>query len=200
MNSEKQQKIACIVLAAGSSVRFGSPKQLAEIQGKSLVQIAIDVADASKADYVFLVLGNSSSEILENLRLGRAQVVLNKNYKQGISTSIKSGLANLPDDSLGVIIMVADQPYLASHHLDQLIERFQKSPGSIVALSSKGEARNPIILPLSMVSVLEDLAGDEGARALVKNNPNTILLEVSDPKVFVDVDTKASLLKLENEG
>jgi molybdenum cofactor cytidylyltransferase len=197
---DNRQKTACIVLAAGSSVRFGSPKQLAEFQGKSLIQIAIDVANASKADYVFLVLGNSSSEILGNLQLGRAQLVFNKNFQQGISTSIKSGVANLPDDSEGVIVMVADQPYLTPHYLDLLIERFLQSPGKIVALSSNGEARNPVIIPHSMFGALQELEGDEGARALVKNNSKTILLEVSDPKVFVDVDTKASLLKLENES
>ena len=195
-----RQKIACIVLAAGSSVRFGSPKQLAEFQGKSLIQIAIDVANSSKADYVFLVLGNSSSEILEKLRLGRAQPVFNMNFEQGISTSIKSGVANLPDDSTGLIIMVADQPYLTSRHLDMLIERFLQSPENIIALSSHGEARNPVIIPYEMIPALQELEGDEGARALVKNNPETILLEVSDPKVFADVDTKASLLKLENES
>jgi molybdenum cofactor cytidylyltransferase len=195
---DNRQKIACIVLAAGSSVRFGGPKQLAEFQGRSLVQIAIDVANASKADYVFLVLGNSSSEILENLQMGRAQLVFNKNFQQGISSSIKSGVANLPDDSMGVIIMVADQPYLTSHHLDMLIDRFLQSPGKIIALSSNGEARNPVIIPYSMAQALQKLEGDEGARALVKNNTGTILLEVSDPKVFTDVDTKASLLKLEN--
>ncbi len=195
-----RQKIACIVLAAGSSVRFGSPKQLAEFQGKSLIQIAIDVANASKADYVFLVLGNSSSEILENLLMGRAQVVFNKDFQQGISSSIKNGVANLPDDSLGVIIMVADQPHLTPQHLDLLIERFLKSPGNMIALSSNGEARNPVIIPYAMVQDLQVLEGDEGARALIKNNPGTILLEVSDPKVFADVDTKASLLKLENES
>jgi len=197
---KKLQKIACIVLAAGSAVRFGSPKQLAELHGRSLIQIAIDTANSSQVDYVFLVLGNSSSEILQNLRLGRAQVVLNKNYQEGISTSIKSGVANLPDDVSGAIVMVADQPYLTSHYVDLLIDGFRESPENIIALSSGGEARNPVIIPCSLLSVLEKLEGDEGARAVVKNNPKTILLEVSDPKVLVDVDTKASLLKLENES
>jgi len=173
---------------------------LAELHGRSLIQIAIDAANSSQADYVFLVLGNSSSEILQNLLLGRAQVILNKNYQEGISTSIKSGVANLPDDVSGAIVMVADQPYLTAHYLDLLIERFRKSSESIIALSSGGEARNPVIIPRSLLSVLKELEGDEGARAVVKNNPKTILLEVSDPKVLIDVDTKASLLKLENES
>jgi molybdenum cofactor cytidylyltransferase len=197
---DPRRKIACIVLAAGSSIRFGAPKQLAEFHGKSLVQIAIDVANASSSDYVLLVLGKSSSEIMEKLRLGRAQVVLNKDFQAGISSSIKCGLANVPDDCAGMIIMVADQPYLTSTHLDMLIDRFQESPKSIIALSNHGEPRNPVLIPVELAPALEKLQDDEGARALVKKNPRTVLVEVADSKVFLDVDTKDSLLKLGNES
>jgi len=197
---DPRKKIACIVLGAGSSIRFGAPKQLAEFQGKSLVQTAIDVANASSSDYVFLVLGKSSSEILENLQLGRAEVVFNKDFQAGIASSIKCGLANVPDDCAGMIIMVADQPYLTSVHLDMLIDRFWKSPKSIIVLSNRGEARNPVLIPFELVPALEELQDDEGARALVRKNPQTILVEVVDPKVFLDVDTKDSMLKLGNES
>jgi molybdenum cofactor cytidylyltransferase len=191
-----RKKIACLVLAAGSSVRFGSPKQLADLAGKSLIQIAIDEANSSSADYVFVVLGNSSSEILENLRLENTQVVFNKDFKQGIASSIKCGVSNIPDDCAGMIIMVADQPFLRSRHLNMLIEAFKKSPGKIVALSSNGEPRNPVLLPIEMTPELEKLQGDEGAKTLVNRDPNTILLEIPDPRIFFDVDTKDSLVEL----
>lgn len=197
---DTREKIACIVLAAGSSVRFGSPKQLAEFRGKELVQIAIDEADNSSADYVFLVLGKSSSEILEKLLLGRAQVVLNKDFEQGIASSIKCGLSNLPDDSAGVIIMVADQPFLRAQHLNMLIDEFKnRSPGRIIALSFEGEPRNPVFVPSEMFDLLEDLRGDQGAKMLVRKDPKTVLLEISDSRVFFDVDTKDSLLELGRE-
>ncbi len=195
-----RRKIACIVLAAGSSVRFGSPKQLAEFRGKSLVQIAVNEANASAADYVFLVLGKGSSEILEKVRLGRAQVIYNRDFERGIATSIKGGLANLPDDCSGVIVMVADQPFLTSKHLDRLIEKFRKSPGKIVALSHGGEPRNPVLIPIEMTHVLEELEGDEGARTIVRKNPKTVLIEIPDDRVFFDVDTKDSLLDLGKES
>ncbi len=195
-----QLKIGCIVLAAGSSIRFGSPKQLAEFNGKSLIQSAIEQANASLSDYVFLVLGKNSGEILERLSLGRAQVLFNKDFEQGISTSIRCGISNLPDDCDGVIIMVADQPYLTSKHLNMLIEESARSPGKIVALSSGGDPRNPVLMPRKMTHLLEDLQGDEGARSLVRKNPQTILIDIPDTRVFFDVDTKDSLLNLENPG
>jgi len=189
-------KIACIVLAAGLSKRFGSPKQLAKFEGKNLIQIAINQANGSTADYVFLVLGNSSSEILEKISLGRAQVIFNKDFAKGISTSIRSGISNLPGDCDAAIIMVADQPFLTSRHLDLMITESKKIPGRIVALSSKGEPRNPVLVPKEMFRELERLEGDAGARTMVRDNPKTLLVEITDPEVFVDVDTKDSLLDL----
>jgi len=193
---KKPNKIACIVLAAGSSIRFGSPKQLAEFDGKSLIQTAIDEANSSMVDYVFLVLGKSSSEILVHLSLGRAQVVFNKNYQQGIASSIKCGVSNLPDDSEAAIIMVADQPFLRSTHLNMLIQAFKDSPRKIIALADKGEPRNPVLIPSEMFTELENLHGDEGARILVKKNSGTVLIDIPDFRVFFDVDTKASLLDI----
>jgi molybdenum cofactor cytidylyltransferase len=76
--------IACIVLAAGSAVRFGGVKQLAEFHGKPLVKSAVETANESSVDYVLLVVGNHSSEILEKVQLGRAQVIYNRDFETGI--------------------------------------------------------------------------------------------------------------------
>jgi molybdenum cofactor cytidylyltransferase len=190
-------KFACVILAAGSSVRYGSPKQLAELGEKSLIQTAVDEANNSESDYVFLVLGNSSSEILEKIRLGRAQVIFNKNFAQGISTSIKSGISNLPDDTIAAIIMVADQPFLSYKHLNVLIEKSKEFPGRIVALSFRGEPRNPVVIPVEFSKEIETLSGDEGAKILVRGKSNTVLIDVPDRRVFFDVDTKDSLMDLQ---
>jgi len=190
-------KFACVILAAGSSVRYGSPKQLAELGERSLIQMAIDEADKSQADYVLLVLGNSSSEILEKIKPGRAQVIFNKNFAVGISTSIKSGIANLPDDTVAAIIMVADQPFLSYKHLNLLIEKSKEFPGRIVALSFKGEPRNPVVIPIKFSKELEMLTGDEGAKILVRGKSDTVLIDIPDGRVFFDVDTKDSLLDLQ---
>ena len=129
--------IACIVLAAGSAVRFGEPKQLAEFRGKPLVKSAVETANESSADYVLLVVGNHSSEILEKVQLGRAQMVYNRDFETGISSSIRCGITNLPDDCSGAIIMVADQPFLESKHLDLMIVEFRKDPTRVVLFLTK---------------------------------------------------------------
>jgi len=96
--------------------------------------------------------------------------------------------------------MVADQPFLTHEHLNMLIGRFESSPGKIVALSSHGEPRNPVLIPFDIIEDLEKLEGDEGARKLVKKNSGTVLIDVADPQVFVDVDTKDSLLEFQKSN
>jgi len=194
-NSEA--KIGCIILAAGMAVRFGTAKQLARIEGKSMLQRALESANGSSADYVLLVVGANSSEILSAVDLGRAQVVLNQNFAKGQSTSIKSGITNLPEDCEGAIIMVADQPFLKAIHLNKIINAFKKGNESqVVALSQSGEPRNPVLIPKKLFPGLLKLKGDVGAKDTVRNNKNVRLVEIRDKKVFFDIDTKRAASEL----
>lgn len=193
-NSEA--KIGCIVLAAGK-VRFGSVKQLAKIRGKSMLQRALDSANDSSADYVLVVVGANSSEILSAIDLGRAQVVLNKNFAKGQSTWIKCGITNLPEDCDGAIIMVADQPYLKTIHLNKIMSTFKKGNKSqVVVLSHSGEPRNPVLIPKKLFPRLLNLNGDVGAKTTIRNYKNLRLVEIRDETVFFDVDTKRTVSEL----
>ncbi len=193
-------KVASIILAAGSSVRFGGAKQLASLNGKLLLQYALDAANDSSVNYVFLVVGDYSNEILEKVKLGRAQVLFNPEFKTGIASSIRAGVHNLPDDTIGVIVMVADQPFLRKEHLEKMINRFKADHGKkIVALSQDGEPRNPALIPRELFSLLKQLEGDSGARELVKNSDRLSLVEADDSSVFSDVDTQGTLVDLGNQ-
>jgi molybdenum cofactor cytidylyltransferase len=193
-------KVATVILAAGSSIRFGGAKQLASLNGKPLLQFALDTANDSSVSYVFLVLGDYSDEILEQVKLGRAQVIYNPEYKTGIASSVRAGVNNLPDDTTGAIIMVGDQPFLKKEHLEKMIEEFKAGCGTkIVALSHQGEARNPALIPRELFPKLNELSGDSGARDLVKKSDQLSLLEVDDPAVFSDVDTQSTLMDLGNQ-
>jgi len=194
--------IACIILGAGRSSRFGgNAKQLAEFDGKPLLQRAIDTASSSFADYVILVVGANSSTILERIQPGRAQVVFNKDYKSGIASSIRAGLSDLPEDCGAAIIMVGDQPFLSADHLNEMIRRFRGELGRkpVVALAYRGQPRNPVLVPSEYFPAIESLMGDIGAREIVRNAAYLQLIEVDDAKVFADIDTKDSLSDLSQE-
>ena len=139
-------KVACVVLAAGLASRFGSSKQLAELSSKTLLQNSLDIANGSQADYVFLILGSGASEIMERLKTGRSIVVLNKDYKEGLASSIRSAILNLPDDCGAVAFMVADQPFLTSKRINNLIQKLVKNrKAKLAAFAFDGEPRNPAI-------------------------------------------------------
>ena len=187
-------RTACVVLAAGLSSRYGRPKQLATLGGKSLIQNAVDIANGSKSDYVYVVLGNKASEIMENLRLGRAQVLLNKDYRNGLSSSLRTSIRNLPQDCTEVVLMVADQPFLLSKHIDRLINYTRRHKAPLASLSFDGEPRNPALFSRRLFPTLMKVKGDKGAREVVRKHRSKVaLIKISDPHVFVDVDTVENL-------
>lgn len=189
-----RRKAACVVLAAGLSSRFQKPKQLACIGGKTLIQNAVDVANGSKSDYVYVVLGSNSSEIMEKLNLGRAQVLLNKNYKDGLSSSLKTSVSNLPPDCTEIVLMVADQPFLSSRLIDRLINSLRRKKVFLASLAFKNEPRNPAIFSKRMFPILMKVRGDKGAREIVrKHRSDAILINIKDPLVFLDIDTATNL-------
>ncbi len=189
-------KVACIVLAAGLSLRFGTNKQLFKFKGKYLIQISLDAANSSIADYVLLVLGANSTEILSKVNAGRAELVLNKDYAKGQATSVKSGISNLPEDCEGAIIMVADQPYLSSAHLNRMIREFKKGTDGAIILSWRRETRNPVLVPRILFPILMRLKGDVGAKKVVREYDKVRRVEIRDEKVFFDIDTRNSALKI----
>ncbi|MHB1909965.1 MAG: nucleotidyltransferase family protein [Nitrososphaerales archaeon] len=194
-------KVACVVLAAGLGSRFGSAKQLAKFSSKTLLQNSLDVANGSQADYVFLVLGNRASEIMEKLNTGRSIVVLNKDYKKGLASSIKSSILNLPDDCGAVVLMVADQPFLTSKKINALIRKLAKNRrAKLASFAFHGEPRNPAIFSKELFQELKTLKGDRGANHLIKRHiEDAILINSSDPRIFVDVDTVSDLIRAKKE-
>ena len=194
----KKAKIACVILAAGKSARFGGIKQLYRFQREMLVQRALNAANESSADYVVIVLGANSDKILETTNLGRAQILLNKKFESGLSSSIRCGISNLPDDSAGCILMVADQPWLTSKHLNKLVKEFKEGNFKhVVALSHNKVPRNPVLFPKRLFPRLMKMRGDSGAREIMIASKELRLVEIRDRKVFVDIDTRRSLNDLD---
>lgn len=191
MSVRDSAKVVCIILAAGSSTRFGSPKQIAKIEKTPMLQMALDSANGSKSDYVILVLGAASADIVAELDIGRANLAYNKDYAQGLSSSIKVGLANTPSDANAALLMVADQPYITLSFLDSIIFSYKSDTSKeIVALASANEPRNPVLIDRKYFKEIESLQGDSGAKEIVLRHMKQVqLLNVQDSKVLLDVDT-----------
>lgn len=191
--------IPAIVLAAGSSSRLGRPKQLVEFQGETLLARAIRLANDAGANPVFVVLGANLEAILPAGLPDEAIPVVNKDWEEGISTSIQAGLRAvhgvLPATE-GVLILACDQPRLSAHHLRALLRAFSSGSGPVIAASMyDGAFGTPSIFPRMGFRQLFELRGDKGARTLFGKPPCPVV-GVQFPDGEVDIDTPADLDQL----
>lgn len=188
--------IPAIVLAAGASARLGQPKQLVEYEGETLLSRAIRLAHEAGADPVFVVLGANLEVILPAGLRDVAVPVINKDWQQGISSSIQAGLRAIHGTlplTKGVCLLACDQPRLSSDHIRALMRAFSSEAGAVIVASGyEGVLGTPAVLPRSAFRQLFELRGDKGARALF-SRPPCPLVEVPFPGGEIDIDTPADL-------
>jgi molybdenum cofactor cytidylyltransferase len=180
--------ISAIILAAGTSSRFGRTKQLLELEDKPLVQHAIDAAVAAGVDEVVVILGHDADAVRAAIVVPpNGRVVGNPEYEQGQSTSVRAGLAACDPDSEGALVLLADQPRLAPEHLGLLIERFLEERRPVTRLRYR-DGPGPALLAREVWGEVSALTGDAGAREFFAADPAR-LTEVSvDADAPPDVD------------
>lgn len=184
--------IAIIILAAGESKRFGSPKQLARIDNKALLQHAIDVALASNAASDVVILGAHEQTIRTTIDFKNTTVVVNTNWREGIASSIRSGIQSVMERADGAVLMVCDQPGVSAELLNRLIERFALGQHSIVASRYGDVFGTPVLFGKEFFPDLLLLHGDSGARIIIEQNLTQTAF-VPFPQGALDVDTPSDL-------
>ena len=194
-------KTGIVLLAAGSSSRLGRPKQLIEFEGKTLLQKAIDEAQQSRADALVVVLGWNPELIQTSVDLEQVEVVINPDWKMGMTSSMQAGLRFLiekenPDQ---VILMLCDQPFVDANMMDRLIIERQRSGKAIVASSYSQTLGVPVLFGRHFFDEIFALKGSEGAKNVIFDH----LEDVSTlcfPLGEVDLDTEEDLTQLKKRG
>jgi molybdenum cofactor cytidylyltransferase len=171
--------IAAIILAAGGSRRLGRPKQLLKLEGQTLLARALGQATEAGAAPVIVVLGAHREAICEAVEFGRARVVTNDQWEQGMSSSIRCGmkaLDDLGDEVSGALVMSCDQPRLTVEHLRNLAEAFTSRGAPTIAASAYGGIQGvPAVFPQSVFPDMLALTGDKGAKAIIANAPCAVI-------------------------
>jgi molybdenum cofactor cytidylyltransferase len=186
--------ISAIVLAAGQATRFGQCKQLVLLGGKPLLEHVLESVRQSRVDDVVVVLGDHLAEIQGQIAFGRERVVVNPDHADGMSTSIQAGLQALPSGTDAVMIVLADQPFVASRTLDLLIDEYRRVRPSVVIPTFNGFRGNPVIVDKSLFAEMMGIRGDVGCRAIFGDHAETILkVPVNDRGVVTDIDTVEDL-------
>lgn len=187
--------IAALVLAAGQSSRMGGTnKLLAEVDGVPMVLRAVNAALASKAVSVTVVLGHEAEKVEALLAGRKVTIVRNPDYAQGMSTSLRSGLAALPPEAEAAVVLLADMPRVSAVQVDRLIDAFDAKQPSIVVPQRDGRRGNPILWPREFFASMQAVSGDKGARGLLEEHPQRIRsVEMDDDAIHADVDTPDNL-------
>jgi molybdenum cofactor cytidylyltransferase len=191
-----------MILAAGRSTRMGGPnKLLAEIGGRPLVRIAAEQALASRARPVIVVTGHQRERVEQALEGLGVLLVHNPDFADGLSTSVKAGLAAVPDTVDGAIVCLGDMPQVTAGLIDRLIAAFDPERGALVVVPTiDGKRGNPVVWSRRFFPELMALEGDVGARNLIGRYPEGVAeVALTDEAALIDVDTPEALDKVKAE-
>ena len=190
------RNIAAVVLAAGRSTRMGGPNKLvAELGGKPLVRRVTEEVLGSRAHPVVVVTGHQRERVEAALAGLPVKQVHNPSFADGLSTSLKAGLAALPDDVDGAIICLGDMPQVSAEMIDRLVNAFDPERAALIVVPTfEGKRGNPVLWSRRFFHELGALEGDVGARHLIGQFPDAVVeVPVTGEGAFFDIDTPEAL-------
>lgn len=183
--------ISALLLAAGKGKRMKRVKQLLPLGERSMVEVSLKNLQSSRVDEIIIVLGFAADRILPLVK-GKEKVrpVINPCFREGMSTSIHHGLKAIHPQAKGIIIALADQPFITSEIVNLLIERFSEGGKGIVVPVYQGRRGHPVIMDRERYErELLGLRGDVGGKEIVERHPEDVLaIEVSSSGIVVDID------------
>ncbi len=194
-------RIAALVLAAGQARRMGSNKLVAELDGKPLLRHAAEAALASQAEPVVLVTGHEREKAEAAVSGLGLRSVHNADYAAGLSTSLHRGLAALPAEVDGAVVLLGDMPRVTADVLNRLIAAFNPvEDRALVVPTFKGKRGNPLLFARRFFAEVQAIQGDQGARQLLGEYPELVAeVALDDDAVLTDVDTPEALASLRGQ-
>jgi len=196
-------RIAALVLAAGQSRRMGTlNKLLIEIDGVPMVRGVVEMLRQSRADPIVVVTGHDRERVAAALKDLSVTLVHNPDFTQGLSTSLKVGMASLGADIDGALVCLGDMPRVSATEVDRLIGAFNPVEGrGIVVPTLKGKRGNPVLWSKHFFAEMTQVSGDVGARHLIGTYPEMVAeVEMVGDGVLTDIDTPQALAKLASSG
>ena len=185
--------IKAILLAAGQSKRLNGENKLAKIyKNKPLINHILKALYKSKVNKVVIVLGYQDKKIKKIIKKNKKNIfVINKNYKYGISSSIKAGLKKISKKDKGFIIVQSDMPFIKTSDINKIYNSIAKKRHLVHALKFKNKTGTPIGFDSSVLAKFRKMRGDVGAKFMVKRlKNNTNFIKVLSKRVFKDLDLR----------
>jgi len=185
--------ISAILLAAGQSKRLRGENKLTKLfKGKPLINHILFSLIKSKVNKIIIVLGFEHLKIKTKLlKSKKINFVINKNYKKGMSSSIKTGLKKLPKNSQGFLIVLGDMPNITKTTINKICSLIARSDKEIILPKFKNRTGNPIGFKQSMIKNIYKIKGDRGAKNIIKKNNKKIkFLNINSKSILTNFNTK----------
>lgn len=179
--------VGIVILAAGASTRLGRPKQLLRLDGRTVLQHVVDAAEAVQPDRVVVVVGYAGREIEASLAPGHHTIVHNPAASRGQSTSLAAGLGALDEHIGRAVILLGDQPRIDP----DVIRRVAVGDGPIRRARYRDRPGHPVAFDAALWPELIMIAGDRGARDLLRQTVHPIHEASVDADAPLDLDTDA---------
>ncbi|MDF2654197.1 MAG: hypothetical protein K0R19_671 [Bacillota bacterium] len=192
--SERNKKIAGIILAAGYSSRMGAFKPLLQIGDRSAVEWIADTYHSLGIHPVIAVTGYQRELLQLLLENKGVREAYNEGYDQGMFSSIQTGVREalkvFPDEPEGCFLMLADSPLVSANVLKQIMDKHREVSDSFIVPCYHGKKGHPLFIPFCFTKEILDHGGDGGLKAITnRHEDRTIRLEVGDESVVLDMDT-----------
>ena len=186
-------RLAAVIPAAGLSSRMGRNKLLLNFRGRPLVRHAVETVLAAGIKEVLVVLGHEAEKVKVALADLPVQLIENRDYQLGLSTSVRAGVKAVPDNFEGIMVYLADQPWVEPADLEHLIAAFETAGGmgkSIVVPFYHGIRGNPVILAAKHREEILEISGDVGCKRVIQKRADQVLsVEMLNDHVIRDIDS-----------
>ncbi|NKB49851.1 MAG: NTP transferase domain-containing protein [Alphaproteobacteria bacterium] len=189
-------RIAGVVLGGGQSRRMGVVnKLLVKVDGKPMIRHAVDNLKAAGASPIVVVTGHEAERVREILDDADVIFVHNEAYEQGLSTSLRTGIAAVPDVCDGAVVALGDMPRLQPAHVARLIAAFSADTGRAICVPTwQGKRGNPVLWARRFFAEMAQVDGDVGAKHLIGAHADSVYeVEMPDSGVLIDVDSPEAL-------
>jgi molybdenum cofactor cytidylyltransferase len=196
LNRSAAADIAGVLLAAGMSTRMGRNKLFLDLGGRTVLDRALSVALAARLDPLLVVVGHEADRVQAALTGTPARPVLNPDYARGLNTSLRTGIAALPDTVAGAVVMLADMPLVDAAMIDALVAGWRAS-GAPLAISRYGDVvAPPILYGAALFAELRALDGDGCGKAVIKRHRGEELALDWPAERLTDLDVPDDLARV----
>lgn len=192
--------ITCVLLAAGLSSRFGSPKAVAQIHGKILLTRQIEMLSSAGIEQIIVVLGAHAEQIKPFIAAdSKIKAVFNEHYPQGQTSSVKAGISEAPAGN-DILLLPVDFPFILPETVVQLTEYFNKNvPNILIPTYNQRKGHPPVFSHLLRDEILQ-LENSFGLNEIIRHHQNEVqLLPVQDKGVLATFNTPDELTKIQKE-